>query len=702
MGKKLVIAEKPSLARKIVSAFAPMEHFDGYYENRNYIVTYAFGHILVLKDIEDYMGIEKGPWSMDILPFVPEKFEYKIPDSVKGQYQIIKDLYCRKDVGGIINAGDPDREGSVIILNIVNSLQRETGRVLPVERSWLKATEPDFIRENFANLKKEEDYGNLYEEGLARSFYDWIFGINYSRAATLLSGGARTLPVGRVKLQIVRYVYDRDKEIASFKPVTYFVVGAGFEKDGEPVTCTLSDVRFELHERGIGEQLIRKLQQSVMRVENVEEKTVTKKPPKLFSLSTLQNKMSAEYKFSLDHTLECVQKLYEAGYVTYPRTNTEYMSTAEQGHVNELVEMLAKTGPYPLKMRGSKDIFDDSKIEGHTALIITGKIPAVEKLEEDEASVYRVIKNRFLANFIEEPCKIAETSVTLSNGEYGFKLKGHAVVQPGWMAVEKSKKDKYIPKFVEGETLSVSYELVEKKTSPPGRVTEAQLNEFLENPFRKKEVEEMGDDEEYRAILSGCEIGTVATRSSALEGCIDAGYIARDHNVLTITPLGAQFIKVMYDMGVDMRKENTALMGMELKKIFRNEMTKEDLIRAVSDEVSATIKNCTGRKIYQIQTDDVRCPVCRRGKMIRGKKNIYCNRYKDQEDPCKFSLSYELKGYTLTDQQLRMLLLSGRTNVISGFKKPDGKGTYSAVLSLEKDGTVKWNFPKTRKKVSKA
>lgn len=711
MSKKMIIAEKPSLAMKIVAGIGRMDKYDGYFENEKYIVTFAFGHLFGLKTVEQYRNVEKERWSLEQLPFFPKQFEYVLREDsgVKKQFKVIQELYQRADVSGIINAGDPDREGSVIILNIVGQLQKKTGICKPVERIWLTATTPEFVRKALKDLKPEEAYGNLYEEGLTRTYVDWLWGINFTRFVTIKAG--TLYPIGRVLNPIVKFVYDRDQSIENFQKEIFYEIEMQFEKDGIPVKGKLKNIRFPETQKSEGENLCKNLAMHLEILEDlqaivstVESKSVVKAPPKLFSLDKLQNQMSKEYKYSSAETLAATQTLYEKGYVTYPRTNTEYLATAEKESVREILEKLSEEEGIQLAWRESKSIFDDSKIEGHTALIITGKNP--EALSEKEENVYKAIKNRFISNFFTEETVLQETRVEIQMGSYYMELKGTSILTEGFLKYEPMKSEKLLPNFSEGEIIkNPEIQLMEKTTKPPAHVSEAELNTFLKNPFKRTEIAATSEEsdtgeEDYKAMLQGCEIGTVATRAGIIENAQRYEYIRKEKNLFHITEKGKSLIKVLEQLGIELDKTKTVEMGMDLKKVFRKEMTLDAVVEKTKCDIAETIERDRDIVIEGAYSGTQggnavgACPMCG-GSVLSGKKNYYCSNYKEKE--CRLVIWKVIAGKELSDSQVKQLLEKGKTSLIKGFTKKNG-GTFDAKLDLSDEGEVKFEFPKRKKR----
>ena len=388
----LIIAEKPSLARNIVAGIGKMDKKDGYFINENYIVSWAFGHLFSLVDVESYTGADSGAWTLDNLPCFPKEFKFelkkgtdkKVDSGVSRQFKILKTLCNRDDVEAIVNAGDADREGEIIVrLCVANALEGEKRQM----RLWLPDQTPETVRRALSEMKDESEYDNLAKEGFARTYIDWLYGVNLTRYATIRSG--KLLRVGRVIVPIVRAIYDRDMEIKNFKPEKYFALQSSAETNGETVEL-LSKLRFTKDEGEKAIEAAKNYNEAGAVVTSVESKKDTVMPGKLFSLSTLQSLLGKKYKMSMADSLKIVQKLYEDGYLTYPRTNSEYLATAEKDKIKQILSVVSNLG-YPVRFKDSKYIFDDSKIESHSALTPTYKIPPADKLTEK--------KSRFIQRF---------------------------------------------------------------------------------------------------------------------------------------------------------------------------------------------------------------------------------------------------------------------------------------------------------------
>ncbi|MCH4200944.1 MAG: DNA topoisomerase [Clostridium tyrobutyricum] len=695
---KLIIAEKPSLAMNVVKSIGNMNKHDGYFENQYYIITFAFGHLLQLFDVDDYFNREKTRWSLGELPFIPESFRFKLRDDggVRKQYEIIRSLIKRNDISEIVNCGDADREGEVIINNIITRIFHQENIKKPVKRLWLPEQTTQTIRNELRNLKDDEEYKNLYDEGLARTYLDWTYGINLTRYLSIKSKSF--LPVGRVLIPIVKFVYDRDKAIENFKPETYFEIGAIINKNNLQIKAKLKDRHFSADERNKADALLNSLKDKKAVVSKVKKRTVKRQPPKLFSLDTIQNKMFRQYKMALDDTLKHLQKLYEGGYTTYPRTNTEYLADTEKGKIKQVIAAVKEKFNVDIGFKDKKSIFNSSKVESHSAITPTIKIPDEGHLSEGERKVYNSIKNRFISNFLNEETIIEETRVLIKIGDESIELKGNVIKQQGFLKYEKLKKDNELPEFIEGEELDTKLSVDEKQTQKPKNVTESELNNFLKNPFKKKEVEELknsNDDDEYKAILEGCEIGTVATRSGIIKNAKRYEYIKEIKSHLECEEKGIKLIEALEKLKINLDKEKTVEFGKQLKNVYKGNIEINNIVDEVKDELNNIIANGSSIQIDRIYSQKNSkkfkslgvCPVCNKGKIIVGRTGYGCSRWKED---CKFFIAKTIAGKTISESTAKKLIKNGKTNIIKGFKNRSGK-SFDSVLII-KEGKVVFDF----------
>lgn len=694
----LIIAEKPSLARNIVAGIGQMKKNNGYFEGLGYIVTWAFGHLFSLCDIEDYTGeTSTGRWCMENIPCFPEKFRFKIkngedkkPDAgVIRQFETIKRLCNREDVEAIVNAGDADREGEIIVrLCVMNALEKEK----PFLRLWLPDQTPETVAAALQDMKSESEYDLLANEGFARTYIDWLYGVNLTRYATLRTGVL--LRVGRVIVPVVKAIYDRDMAIRNFVPDKYFALVSACETDGEIVEL-VSKHKFPKEKAALAQRACDKLNAQDAIVTAKKTKKDKLNPGKLYSLSKLQNHLGKKYKMPMDTSLRIVQKLYEEGFLTYPRTNSEYLATAEKDKIKKIIEIVKGKG-YPVEFKDKKTIFDDSKIESHSALTPTYKFPQSGQLSEEEKTVYSAVLRRFVAVFCSEECVVTKTEITVSVGECeDYFLKGLMIVEPGWTKYDDSgKNNKILPNLNKGDKVNIDFKPKEKETSPPKHYTIETLNNYLKNPFRedKAAADEQDDTEDYRAIFEGLELGTEATRTGIIDNAVKSKYIELKKDVYKILPDGEYLIEQLVNMGISMDKYKTSQLGQALKKVYHGEITIDDSVLQAVNEIrgvfGAPENSPESDKYFGFAGDEIgTCPLCG-NTVVRGKYGYSCKGYKEG---CKFSIPGILSKRVIAPVHARTLLEKGETEKIEGFISKAGKA-FSARLALGEDHKTSFRF----------
>lgn len=698
----LIIAEKPSLARNIGAGIGKMSNRNGYLEGNGYLITWAFGHLFSLADVEHYNPSPDGSgrWTMQNLPCFPERFDFElrrdakkqIDPGIERQFAVIKHLCNREDVDIIVNAGDADREGEIIVrLCIQNALTARKD----IRRLWLPDQTPQTVAAALADLKPDSDYDRLADEGFARTYIDWLYGVNLTRYATLKTGSL--LRVGRVIVPIVKAIYDRDMAIQNFVPEKYYIIASKEQTNGEMVELNGKE-KFSADMLNRAEELCGKYNASEAIVTSVKRKKDTLLPGKLYSLSKLQNVLGKKYKMSMKQSLDIIQRLYENGYLTYPRTNSEYLATSEQGKVKTILEACKKLG-YPVEFKFSKRIFDDSKIESHSALTPTYKIPDASKLSADEMKVYSTIFRRFVAVFCSEECLVEKSEITIRVGDYeDFTIKGTVILQRGWTKYDDyTQKDKILPKLSKGDRVVIDFKPVEKETAPPRHYTIETLNNYLKNPFKdekaaRDESESADDSEDYRAIFEGLELGTEATRTGIIDNARNSGYIALNKDVYTILPGGIFMIESLIKMNINMDKYKTSQLGQALKKVYRGEIAVGDAVALTRDELTEIF--ALRDAPIELDTDNGFvgdsvgvCPLCG-GTVRRTKFGYGCSNYKEKD--CKFSVGAYILGRSISKSNIKLLLETGRTSKIQGFTSKNGK-KFDAYLKIA-DGKVVFDF----------
>ena len=693
----LIIAEKPSLGRNIADAIGGMQKKSGYMEGNGYLVTWVFGHLFSLADVEHYAPAPAGVrgWTFANLPCFPKTFDYELAgdDGVKRQFALIESLCNRADVTEVVNAGDADREGEIIVRTCVGkALKTEK----PLMRLWLPDQTPQTVRAALSALESDSAYDALANEGYARTYIDWLWGVNLTRYASILSG--KLLRVGRVIVPIVKAIYDRDLAIRNFKPQTYYAVVSRTEVRGEEL-CLTSREEFSADKRADAEALAARYNAAKTVVIDKKTKEDFLPPGKLYSLSTLQNVLGKKFKMSMKDSLDIVQGLYERGFLTYPRTNSEYLATAEKGKVRQILAGVSQMG-YPVAFRDSKYIFDDSKIESHSALTPTYKIPKPGELNEREKQVYSTVFRRFVAVFCSVPCKVERSELRLKCGDYEeFTLKGTAILEPGWTKYDDySKKDKFLPKLEVGEEVETAFAPVEKETTPPKHYTIETLNNYLKNPFKEEKAgagneEGENDEEDYRAIFEGLELGTEATRTGIIDHARTSKYIDLQKDTYLILPDGEYLIETLTDLGIVMDKYKTSQMGQALKKVFHGQMTVEESTRLAEDEISEVFSH---REEAMRRMGDTgaegevigKCPVCG-GQVVRG-----ANAYACENERCTFRVGLRICRRAISPDLVKALIETGKTPPIDGFLSKNNR-RFSSALIL-KDGKVVFDMEESR------
>lgn len=711
---QVILCEKPSLAKTVATALKnngnQFEYSQEYksYKNDKYHVIPAFGHLLQLYDLEEYPGNYSRRWTLENLPFVPEEFEYTIPinketkvvdKGIEKQFNYIKSSVNKPSISSVIHCGDSDREGEIIIRNILNKIENNK----KVYRLWLPDQTEQTILKQLNEMKDDKEYDNLANEGYARTFVDWSYGINLTRYATIMSG--TLLKVGRVKSAIINAIYDRDKSIKEFVPKKYFAIISKEETNNEVIELK-SEKKFDLDQSIELNETIRNYNSSIAKVIDIKTERKVVEPPKLFSQSTLQNYLSKKYNFAPNETLNLVQQLYEKGYVSYPRTPTEYLATAEKDRVKEILNAINDS---KLEFKDKKRIFDDSKIESHSAIIPTTKIPEVKDLDLKQLQTYETILNRFKSVFYKENCEIDVTTMTIQLGDYEtFTKKGNVTISKGFKNIEEilPEKEDNLPSLNINDEININFKAELKETSPPKYYTVESFNNFLKNPFKKEKNEKDDDSEEYKALLEGSEIGTEATRSGIIEECIKAEYIKLDKKNYSILPKGIQYVEILKKLDIDMSKEKTVELNKALKNVYLGKISIKDSVDFVKKELEEIV--IKDKEIEKVETRNIvgKCPKCNKN-VVEAKSTYQCesNKYENVNGKftcvsgCGFSLLKTLLEKNISEANIKSLLETGKTKLIKGFKGK--KGSFDAYVSLNENFGYIFEFLKKEGKNGK-
>ncbi|HAT4362720.1 TPA: type IA DNA topoisomerase [Clostridium perfringens] len=706
--KKVIIAEKPSVARNIADAFNIKKRKDGYFEGEEYLITWAFGHLLQLFDAKDYDENMKG-WRMEKFPFIPEVFKYKIKqDSLnrniidKGaekQIKIIKGLIDREDVDGIISATDFDREGQVIADEIFLYFSEKK----PVYRLLLNEWTPDEVKKGMEKLKPNEEMQSLQDAGIGRQWADWIIGINLTSVTTIkykLNDG-QILNIGRVLLPTLKIIYDRDKEIENFKSSAYYKLNATFKtsknEEFEGTYYENNSEKFE--DKKVLDEIKEKIKDK--NAEIIEKQTERKKeyPPFLFNLSNLQGYITSKYKgWTSDKVLKVAQSLYEKKFITYPRTGSMALEESLVDRTRNVLEKLKVGLPYEeqIKFVKNKRVFDNSKVESHSAIVPTYMKP--NNLTQDERIVYTAVKNRFLMQFM-PVAEFEETKITSKVNDTEVKgvfiSKGKVQLVEGWRVVEKiDSKDTILPMVNEKEIVDLVDSKINKVTKkPPKKHTEKTLLRVMETCGKSfKEDAEEDSEEMMASILSGFSIGTPATRAETIKKLKDVGYITTKGKSLTCTELGRTIVEI-FPVKELLDLEYTGRLEKTLSDIERGKVKKEDFLNLIKNftiEGVKAIKNDDSMaKHFKVEAPEGvevlgKCPNCG-NPVIEGERGFGCVNWKNG---CKYTIWKNDKyiasfGKQVTPQMVKLLLANGKV----GFRNLKSKkgNTFAAYFIYEKD-----------------
>ncbi len=716
--KKLIIAEKPSVAKNIADATGGSRK-NGFFEGDRYIITWAFGHLLQLYDARDYDPSMKT-WKMEKFPYIPETFRYKVktdsrnknkPDAgVQKQLNIIKSLMDRTDVEGIISATDDDREGQIIADEIINYL--EPGK--PVERILLNEWTVNEVNRGLASLVSNAQMQSLQDAGFGRQIADWLIGINLTSAATLkcrTGRNSKLLNVGRVLMPTLKIIYDRDKEIENFKVTKYYKLLGTFSD----INATYYEGK---NEKFDDREVLAALEEKIKghKGEIISRKVNKKKeyPPYLFNLTGLQGYITGKYRgWTSDRVLKTAQSLYEKKLITYPRTASSVLDESLKGKVAKVLEIHKKGSPYEdeIKFKVTKRIFDSKKVESHSAIIPTYMVPT--KLSDAEKTVYDAVRNRFLAQFM--PIAVVEdTELKLrmlegeTPGEFMKDVKGHFIargkvqLELGWKKIEGiDPKETVLPPAAEGEIRPLTKtRIAEVERKPPKPHTEKTLLKVMETCGKK--YEEKDEEEMMMAILSGFSIGTPATRAETIKKLKDAGYVRAKGKSLTCTDLGCMMVETfpardLFDLEYTGRLEKT------LSDIERKKFTKADFLHMIEDFVRDSVEKiktddhfgAMGDNGEVLHTEPVGiCPECG-SPVVETPKAFGCSNWKNG---CKFAIWKNDRlinslGKKVTYDMVRLLLEHGRVGLRGCVSKKGNK--FSAYFYYEKDektGRYQWRL----------
>ena len=672
----LVVAEKPSVAQSIAKVLGATSRKDGYLEGNNYIVSWCVGHLVGLADASSY-DERYAKWRYDDLPIVPEEWLFEVPKDKAQQFKVLRDLMKDKRVTELVCATDAGREGELIFRLVYN----KAGCTKPFKRLWISSLEDAAIREGFNHLRDSRDYDKLYEAALSRSKADWIVGINGTRLFTTLY--KKRLVVGRVQTPTLAMLVEREGKITTFHKEKYFNVHV--QKDG--LTADMEKVKTEDEAKTIAAACDKK--QAV--VSSLKRETKTVNPPKLYDLTTLQREANRYYSFTAQQTLELVQSLYEKKLLTYPRTDSQFITDDMEGTARQVIGIICRKVSIFDGMKHEADIkriTNNAKVTDHHAIIPTVQLEKqdISELPEAEQKIIRLVAMRLLSSTGEKHI-YDETSVTLSCEGYEFKTKGKTVTKEGWKAIEQRFKDalkskdkeepeKVLPAVNENDILSpVSASVTEHYTTPPKQYTEDTLLSAMETAGN----DAFDEDTEKKGL------GTPATRAGIIEKLVKSGFIERKGKSLVPTKDGNNLVCVLPDQitspSMTAEWENT------LMQIERGNADADKFLAGIVDMTASLVKaypflsDAEASRFESGKEIIGKCPRCGSPVYV-GKGNFYCS-----SKECSFCMWEDNKFFAskkkkLTKKIATELLDKGWCRV-KGLYTPKKPQLYDAIIRLD-------------------
>lgn len=684
--KTVVLAEKPSVAKDIARVLCAMEKRDGYLEGSGYAVTWAFGHLVTLADPKEY-DEKYAAWHIEDLPVIPKNFVYHAIDDpgARKQLKVIKALFSEADT--IVCATDAGREGEAIFRYIYG----EVGCTKPFKRLWISSLTDSAIREGFATLKDGSEYDALFLSAKARNEADWLVGLNATRSLTLASRSHHPLSLGRVQTPTLALVAGRFIENRDFKPEPFYCVEVTLEGGGRKFTARYPE-RFK--SRDDAERLLASIGYNVT-VKERKTSEKTEKAPLPFDITSLQAEANRRYGFGAQKTLDLVQALYERHkMLTYPRTGSRYLGDDMQSEIESKVSLLNKLNVSPAFREAlhsfgtdgiNKACFDSSKLTDHHAIIPTFQnIEKIGELKDDEKRIYLLAAVQLVSSLM-PVCKKDCLYCSFDFGGDGYlESSGYKVTQIGWRMLQENDADneedndnQLLPELEQGETVSISEKHVKDgMTKKPPLLTEATLLKAMETAGR------LVDDEELSKAMKDCGLGTPATRAAVIETLYDRNYMTVEKKHIIPTELGLKVYSLTKDYAIG-NPQMTGEWEYKLNQIAEGKADSSDFIREITKftrkEVDRLIHS--GRICENDSLKGLSCPLCGRP-LTENSKAFGCTGFKDG---CKFVIWKQKGGKTITENHLRMIVESGETDVINGFKSKDGK-TF--------DARLRWNAEK--------
>lgn len=697
---KVIIAEKPSVARDIALIVGAKARKDGYMEGNGYTVTWGFGHLvgLAMPEVYGFEGFRR-----ENLPIFPERFQlvprqikdgkqYKDDPGAVKQLAVIKGLFDKSE--SIICATDAGREGELIFRYIYHYL----GCNKPFSRLWISSLTDKAIRQGMEGLKNGKEYDNLYRSAKARSEADWLVGINASQALCL-SAGRGVFSLGRVQTPTLMMICNRYMENKNFTPQKYWQLQVKSGKDNISFVA-LSTGKYEKKDEA--ESNLRQIQSSgTLQVTAADRKEVSQEPPLLYDLTTLQKEANVRHSFSADKTLSIAQSLYEKKVMSYPRTGSRYISDDVFEIIPERIRLLASYpcfAAYATALDGqslNNRSVNAAKVTDHHALLITENLPG--DLSPDERTIYEMVAARMLESFSGK-CVMEKTAVTLQVAGVDFSVRGSIIKVPGWRSVlnlsdEDEQENTTLPELQQDDILPINNsDVLEKQTKPRPLHTESTLLAAMETAAKELE------NEEERQAMKEVGIGTPATRAAIIETLFSRDYIRREKKSLVPTEKGLAVHTIVKDKKIaDISM--TGSWESALAKIETGETDADTFHRGIevyAAQITTELLNTTIS--IASATDGPVCPKCKQGHVLFFNKIAKCS-----DVDCSLKIFRNICNKQLTDKQITELVTKGKTSVIKGLQGKSGK-TFDAALAFDAQFNVTFSFPdkgaqsKTKKK----
>ncbi len=709
MTKRLIIAEKPSVANDIAKALGGFAKKDDYLESDDFVLSSAVGHLVEIAMPEEE-EVKRGKWTFAHLPAIPSQFALRPIEKTEARLKLLLKLLKRKDISGLINACDAGREGELIFRYIVQYAKSK----LPIQRLWLQSMTQNAIRDGFKSLESGLNYEPLADAAVCRSESDWLVGINGTRAMTAFnskSGGFQLTTVGRVQTPTLAILVERETKIKAFKSRDYWEVVGSFSVAGGDYQGRWFDEKFKKSEdetlrpeRIWDEKKARQLVTKCIgktAVVQEESKPTTQAPPMLFDLTSLQREANSRFGFSAKTTLSLAQALYEKHKVlTYPRTDSRALPEDYLGTVAETMKMLKEGGgndlvPYHAFakkildekwVKPNKRIFDNTKISDHFAIIPTAQAP--KSLNEIEAKLYDFVVKRFLAVFYPGAEFLQTTRITRVEGE-PFKSEGKVLVTPGWLevygrAIDDENATNTLSAVRQGEKVKV--ETVESKpnqTKPPTRLSEATLLSAMEGAGK------LIDDDELRAAMKEKGLGTPATRAATIEGLLFEKYIVREGRELIPTAKAFSLMTLLHGLGVPelFSPEMTAGWEYKLSQMQQGKLSRKKFMAEIVEMTKHIVGQAKNFNADTVPGDFGKlvtpCPKCG-GEIHENYKKFQCQ-------SCDFGFWKILASRQLEVHEAETLLEKREVGPLEGFRSRLGRA-FSANLVLNKDFAIEFSW----------